>query len=156
MKKFEHYDLLKEMVAKRYVSVQKHPTLPLFIYKYTIAATFEKVWNPATLAARGLVLDADGFQVNCPIPKFFNLEELEPNGLKLPENVPYKVYKKVDGSLIQVFFYDGEMVISSSGSFTSPHTIVAKQILENKGYCKTIEKYKHNTEGITFIFEIIC
>ena len=143
------------MVAKRYVSVQKHPTLPLFLYKYTLSTVFEKMWNPATLAARGLVLDDEGTQWNSPMPKFFNIEELEANGLSLPD-LPYRVYKKVDGSLIQAFFYMENLVFTSSGSFSSPHVFVAKQIAKQKGYDILMEKYKNNTDAITFIFEIIC
>lgn len=155
MKKFEHYDLLKEMVAKKYISIQKHPTLPLYIYKYTISVPFEKMWNPATLAARGLVLDENGIQYNSPMPKFFNLEELEANGLSLPD-LPYIVYRKLDGSLIQVFFYMENLIFTSSGSFSSPHVFVAQQIAKQKGYDILMEKYKNNTDAITFIFEIIC
>jgi RNA ligase len=160
MKKFEHYELLKQMVAERTVNVQKHPTLPLYIYKYSITCGFEKKWNPATLAARGLVLDENGIQYNSPFPKFFNIEELEGLGIELP-NEPYVAYKKIDGSLIQAFFYKGDLIYTSSGSFDSIYAKMGKQIAIEKGYDKQMKSFANSwyqsdyKNGLSFIFEIL-
>ena len=162
MKKFEHYDLLKEMVAKKYVSVQKHPTLPLYIYKYSISTPFEKMWNHATMNARGLVLDENGMQYNTPFEKFFNVEELTQVGLMLPYNISYDVYKKVDGSLIQAFFYNDKLIYTSSGSLNSIFSKVGKEIAIEKGYDKLMYQYRKKLlndnvviDGLTFIFELL-
>jgi RNA ligase len=53
-------DLLAEMIDGGYVRAQTHPALPLTIYNYTEKAQYENIWNPVTLACRGLVVDADG------------------------------------------------------------------------------------------------
>ena len=146
------YDLkiLQEYIDKKLIHMQVHPTLPLRIYKYSQECVFSKAWDEITLNMRGMVLDTDGNVIANCMPKFFNLEELEPLGIELP-NVPYKVYDKVDGSLIEVFRYNGEIVVSSAGSFTSAQAIAAENMLKTK-YSHLLE---HIEEGKTYLFELI-
>jgi len=146
------YDLkiLQEYIDKKLIHMQVHPTLPLRIYKYSQECVFSRAWDDITMNMRGTVIDNDGNLVSNPFPKFFNLEELEPLGISLP-NVPYKVYDKADGSLIEVFRYKGEIVVSSAGSFSSAQAEVAEKILR--------EKYANMMELIgvdfTYLFELI-
>lgn len=146
------YDLkiLQEYVDKKLLHMQVHPTLPLRIYKYTQECVFSRAWNDITLNMRGTVIDNDGNQISNPFPKFFNLEELEPMGIALP-NLPYKVYDKVDGSLIEVFWYKDNLVVSSAGSFASAQAIVAENMLKTK-YSHLLQ---HIEEGKTYLFELI-
>ncbi len=64
----------------------------------------------------------------------------------------------VHNSYIGVFWYNGEMVVNSKGSFTSPYAIEAKRILEEK-YSKTLRYIKNFCynfgEPTSFIFELI-
>lgn len=43
----------------------------------------------------------------------------------------FEVFEKLDGSLILVFWYAGEMVVASRGSFTSPYALEAKRLLND-------------------------
>ena len=70
-------ELLQRMVEERMVNVQKHPDADLFIYNYSARVQYDRVWNEATLAARGLILDAQMNYVARPFRKFFNLQEVE-------------------------------------------------------------------------------
>jgi RNA ligase len=146
------YDLkiLQEYIDKKLIHMQVHPTLPLRIYKYSQECVFSRAWDDITMNMRGTVLDNEGNQISNSFSKFFNLEELEPLGISLP-NLPYKVYDKVDGSLIEVFRYNGEIVVSSAGSFTSPQEIAAENMLQTK-YAHLLQ---HIEEGKTYIFELI-
>ena len=147
------YDLkiLQEYIDKKLLHVQVHPTLPLRIYKYSQECVFSRAWDEITLNMRGVVLDHEGNQVSNPFSKFFNLEELEPLGISLP-NLPYTVYDKVDGSLIEVFRYKGEIVVSSVGSFSSAQAVVAAKLLNEK-YDNL--KYWSIQEGKTYLFELV-
>lgn len=141
---------LKYLVLNKYVSKQKHPILPLYIYKYTPQAVFEKRWTDLTMRCRGLVLD-DNYNIiaNC-IPKFFNYDELDQLSISMP-NEPYSIFEKIDGSLIEVFYYNDELVVSSIGSFTSPQANVAKILLDTK--YKDI-KFMLDSK-YTYLFELI-
>jgi hypothetical protein len=122
---------------------QVHPTLPLTIWNYSEKVQFENLWDEVTLMCRGLVTDNEGNMVAIPFQKFFNIEE---NRFTPTEN--FEVYEKMDGSLGIVFWYQGQWVVATRGSFTSDQAIKATEIL--KKYNKDI-MFRH----LTFCFEII-
>lgn len=122
---------------------QVHPTLPLTIWNYTEKVQFENLWDEITLMCRGLVTDDKGNIVARPFTKFFNIEE----GKYTPTE-KFEVWEKMDGSLGIVFWYQGQWVVATRGSFTSDQAVKAKELLK-----------KYNTDimfrHMTFCFEII-
>jgi len=140
--------LLKEMITKNYVRVNKHPEHDLYIYNYTQNAQFERVWNEVTLACRGLILDGNDTVIARPFPKFFNLGELE--NQVLPET-SFEVYDKMDGSLGILYWINDIPFMASRGSFSSDQSDKANEMLRGK-YKNTwslLDKSK------TYLFEII-
>jgi RNA ligase len=140
---------LDEYVKMGLVRSQTHPTLPLTIYVYAEAASFERLWNNVTTQCRGLVVDDTGRCIVRCLPKFFN--EDEPHALcDMPKDVSPIVLNKLDGSLIQVA-NDKQygLVVTSKGSFGSDQAKWARQIID--------EKYSVNLfeQGITYVFELI-
>jgi len=122
---------------------QVHPSLPLTIWNYTEKVQYENLWDEVTLMCRGLVTDDKGDIVATPFKKFFNIEE----GKYTPTET-FEVYEKMDGSLGIVFWYQGQWVVATRGSFTSDQAIKARELLK-----------KYNTDimfrHMTFCFEII-
>jgi len=122
---------------------QVHPSLPLTIWNYTEKVQYENLWDEVTLMCRGLVTDNNGDIVATPFQKFFNIEEG-----KFEPTEKFEVYEKMDGSLGIVFWYEGQWVVATRGSFTSDQAIKAREILR-----------KYNTDimfrHLTFCFEII-
>jgi len=122
---------------------QVHPTLPLTIWNYSEKVQYENLWDEVTLSTRGLVTDDKGDIVATPFKKFFNIEE----GKYTPTET-FEVYEKMDGSLGIVFWYEGQWVVATRGSFTSDQAIKARELLK-----------KYNTDimfrHMTFCFEII-
>ena len=104
-----------------------HPNLPITVYNYTAKAQYENHWNEVTESCRGLWLTDSGEVVARPFRKFFNLSQfIGP----LPEET-YEITEKIDGSLIVIALYNGELVISSRGSFVSDQAVKAKEIVKN-------------------------
>lgn len=140
--------LLKEMISKNYVRVNKHPEHDLYIYNYTQNAQFERVWNEATLACRGLILDGNGNVKARPFPKFFNLGEIENEVLP---DFTFEVYDKMDGSLGILYWINDIPFIASRGSFASDQSDKANEMLH--------EKYRNSWSFLdknkTYLFEII-
>jgi RNA ligase len=122
---------------------QVHPSLPLTIWNYTEKVQYENLWDEVTLMCRGLVTDNTGDIVATPFQKFFNIEEG-----KFTPTENFEVYEKMDGSLGIVFWYQGQWVVATRGSFTSDQAIKSREILK-----------KYNTDimfrHLTFCFEII-
>src|SRR5271166_2814772 len=78
---------------------------PLSLYCYSRRAVYEKLWTPAALMARGLILDReDRALVATPFPKFFNVGEHQG---AIPD-LPFETLEKVDGSLIIIYWHRGE------------------------------------------------
>jgi hypothetical protein len=122
---------------------QVHPTLPLTIWNYSEKCQYENLWDETLLMCRGLVTDDKGNIVARGFPKFFNIEE----GKYTPtEN--FEVWEKMDGSLLLVFWYEGQWVVATRGSFTSDQSIKSTDLLK-----------KYNTDimfrHLTFCFETI-
>ncbi|MGE6356172.1 RNA ligase [Flavobacterium sp. NPDC079362] len=140
--------LLKEMIAKKYVKVNKHPKHNLYIYNYTQNAQFERIWNDVTLACRGLILDENGNVIARPFPKFFNLGEIE-NQI-LPDTT-FQVYDKMDGSLGILYWINDVPFMASRGSFSSDQSDKANEMLHGKyrNSWSLLDRSK------TYLFEII-
>ena len=113
--------------SEKLVKINKHPYLPIYNINYTPRANFKKgKWSSELLIARGLVVDEYGTIIGRPIPKFFNDYEVT------PPNGDFEVTEKMDGSLIIMSFYRGDVIFSTRGSFTSEQAVKAKEIYERK------------------------
>ena len=137
---------LPTLIEQGYILRQTHPSLPLTIYNYTAKAQFDRYWNDATLHCRGLVLDEQYRSIARPLPKFFNLSE---DRGTLPDGVP-QIYEKLDGSLIILFYYQGQWEVASRGSFASEQAQMARELLVN--YQSALDKLDRE---YTYLFEII-
>jgi RNA ligase len=137
-------DKLDGLVKEGWLISQIHPSLDLTIYNYSQKTQYEKNWTEENLSCRGLVLNSKGEVVARPFKKFFNLSEVEE---KIPD-LPFEAFEKMDGSLGIFFWYNGDPVFASRGSFTSDQSQMGWGMLKNLNY-DTLE------EGITYLFEII-
>ena len=123
---------------------QIHPTLPLTIWNYSQSTQYEGKWDEITSHCRGLVTDDEGNIVARPFKKFFNIEESKHTPTK-----DFEVFEKMDGSLGIFFYYKGEPVFTSRGSFTSDQAIKGTELLNKYNW-------RNGTyEGYTYVFEII-
>lgn len=137
-------NILDKYVEDGLLYSQVHPTLPLTIYNYTDKCTWENLWDEITLMSRGLVVDDLGNIVARPFKKFFNLSE---GKTKVTNN--YTIFEKLDGSLGILFFYGGNWIFASRGSFTSEQAIKGKELLDK------VCNYNLLDKNNTYCFEII-
>ena len=122
---------------------QVHPTLPLTIWNYSEKVQYDSLWNDITTQTRGLITDDKGNIVARPFKKFFN--DSEKRHTPTPD---FDVYEKMDGSLGILFYYEGEWVIATRGSFTSDQAVKGFEMLQKYEYQKLHKDY-------TYLFEII-
>lgn len=140
---------LTNAVAAGWVRVQTHPTEPLYIYNYTEATQYKRMWNKVTLACRGLILDSDMNIVARPWNKFFNFGE---RPLEFSTADPAEVTDKKDGSLGILYRepMTGSYAFATRGSFASDQAIHATALWNDK-YNHIVQPLK----GYTFLFEIV-
>lgn len=144
MNGLELIQTLERYVEEGRVNRQRHPSLPISIWSYSIQTHYSRDWDEITTMARGLVtMDKTGEVLARPFTKFFNIEE---DHLWKPTDT-FEVYEKLDGSLIIAFYLWGEWVVASSGSFISEHAKVGKQLLDEMNTSAL-------NVGATFLFEL--
>lgn len=149
MKKLFDIIKLEALVESKDVSKRKHPTKDLYIYSYS--KTWYPEWSETLKWARGLVLDSSGTVIACPFKKFFNYGEIKAEVDNLEKlYVGKRIQEKLDGSLGILFWYDGEWILSTRGSFESDQCIKGKEILDRK-----YPGYKSLNKSYTYLFEII-
>lgn len=142
--------LLDEMIEKKYVNVQKHPTENLWLLNYSKSCQIEHVWNEVTTKCRGLIIDMFGNIVARPFEKFYNMEELVEMGVEIP-NLPFDAFEKMDGSLGVMYWVDGKPYLATRGSFISDQCKHGTEILHTK-YKDVWDRLDMNK---TYLFEII-
>lgn len=135
MKLDEYVDLntLDDLINNGYVSCKAHNEFPLRIYNYTKRAAslgFNR-WPGTLERCRGLIVDHDDNIIAFGLRKFWNYVEGDDQGMS------FSVYDKVDGSIGIVYQWEGQVYISTRGSFHSEMADWANQFLrENPEYAE--------------------
>lgn len=146
-------DQLNDYETRGLLRSQSHPTLPLIIWNYTDKVQYEGLWDDLTLQCRGLVTDTNGVIISRGFNKFFNLEEN-----KHQPTDSFTITEKLDGQYIGAFFYNGQLVVNSRGSFTTEYAKVARRLLETK-YFKCLRPMENaaklSNSSHCFCFELI-
>lgn len=124
---------------------QVHPKLPLTIWNYAPEVQYKGLWDDITVMCRGLVTDDNGNIVARPFKKFWNLEENRHTATK-----DFQVFNKLDGSLGILFYYEGEWIFASRGSFISEQAEMGYRMLNKK-----VDISKTFNKEYTYLFEII-
>jgi RNA ligase len=146
-------NILDKYISDGLVVRNDHPTLPISIYNYSRTCQYESKWDDITKMCRGLILDQDGNVIAKGFDKFFNLEEHTSE--EIP-NEPFEVFEKLDGSLGILFWYQGQWILATKGSFTSEQSIRAKEILNKYNYHPIPKGYTTLVEIIYPENRIVC
>lgn len=104
----------------------------LQLYVYSKACEASASWSPASLMARGLVLDVKTRRIAAtPFWKFFNdFEDPQTLDRALEAAGHVRVTEKMDGSLGIVFYHSGRWRVCTKGSFHSPQADWGTEYLE--------------------------
>jgi RNA ligase len=148
---------LEKRIPLGLIKKSVHPTGKYTVWCYTDKCQYDKIWDEYTMVARGIVTLPDGEVISKPFSKFFNLGEKEAEPIYWGEEI--EVTTKLDGSLIVVSFFEGEMVINSKCSFTSEHARFASSWLHWNApdwinNCKRASRDGYG-KCITYCFEAI-
>lgn len=143
-------ELLTEMLDLGYVDFQVHPTEDLAILNYTKKAQWDGMWNPVTMACRGLIYNHQTYEIVArPFDKFFNYEQLDVD-FRMPFG-SVEVTDKQDGSLGILYpKADGTYAVATRGSFMSDQAKHATALWD-----EMYEGRFHMDRGTTYLFEII-
>lgn len=138
-------DKLEEYILQGYIYKRKHPTLDYWILNYSNSVQFENKWDEVTENCRGLIIDSENNIVGKPFRKFLNYEQVLD---KIPKE-DFVILEKADGSLGIVVNHNGNLLVSTRGSFESEQANWARNLIQTK-----YKDFKFEI-GITYLFEII-
>ena len=142
---------LEELIEDGYVSDRKHPRLPLAVLNYTPKAVEIKQWSDTLSYCRGLVYDRETTDVVAiPFKKFWNYGDEGHTG-PLPSGKP-RIFEKADGSFLNLFFYKGEAVVCTRGSFESDQAKWAQKWVDEHLVGMGPDWF---SERFNYIFEVI-
>src|SRR5258708_4181091 len=98
---------LHRLMSERYITMQRHPTLPMAILNYTNQCMFDDFWPPEVQHCRGLIINPvmghdpcdDCEIISRPFHKFFNLNQNEESreGYLQTLSVEPVITEKMDG-----------------------------------------------------------
>lgn len=141
--KFDFQDLIdrKLVTRKRYDN-------GLNVFKYSKRVFFDALWNEDSrlLDARGIVLDDEGNAVIWPFTKVFNHLE-NGAGVELPLETRVQAVRKVNGFMAACRVYNGELIVSTTGSLDSDFAVLARKHIEGLRVENLLPQY-------TYIFEV--
>ena len=150
--KFNVDDLIaKKLVTKKTYTEGQFAGLSVLKYKNNVF--WDNLWStdPRLLECRGMVIDADDNVVIWPFTKIFNRFE---NGTDLPADKVVDAVRKVNGFMASAGVYNGQLVVSTTGTLESEFAVMAKNHIIAE--CNDIDHFIKWTESekATFLFEI--
>lgn len=141
---------LKEYVLNHpdLVTMKESVTYPgLFVLKYKKKVFFDSLWNRYLEKCRGLVVDKDFNIVVHPFDKIYNYG-IEKDAPVLNDDELVLAVKKYNGFMAAVSKYNGEIIVSTTGSLDSDYAKLAREMI-----LRSLTKDDFH-ENITDIFEI--
>jgi hypothetical protein len=132
---------------------QKRYKNGLSVFKYARKVFYDALWNtdPLLLEARGIVLDDAGNKVVWPFTKVFNYRENNAGG-HLMMDTPIIAPRKVNGFMAACRYWNGELIVSTTGSLDSDFAVLARKHIEALGDAQCGAEYF--AKDYTLLFEI--
>lgn len=133
---------------------QKRYENGLSVFKYARKVFYDALWDtdPLLLEARGMVLDDAGNKVIWPFTKVFNYKENN-TGLWLSAYTRVIAPRKVNGFMAACRYWNGEFIVSTTGSLDSDFAVLARKHLEERS-SDDLVKLMIAASVYTLLFEI--
>jgi len=133
------------------VSMRESPAYPgLFVLKYKKRVFFDGLWNDFLEECRGTIVDEDFNVVSRPFTKIYNygVEEKAP---VLDTSTQVIAYRKVNGFMVAVTWYNDDILVSTTGSLDSDFVAMARELIDVEKFKKVCSEHA----GVTFMFECV-
>lgn len=145
---------IKEFVESNPSLVSMKPTSDsnLFVLKYKRKVFYDNLWNEYLELCRGTIVDADFNVVSLPFTKIYNYG-VEARAPSIPDKQQIIAYRKVNGFMVAMTWYDNRLLISTTGSIDSDFVGYATEFV-NKNRAEYEEVLKQFDDH-TFIFECV-
>ena len=121
-------DQLKEYVENSKLVNMKECGLGVYVLKYKKKVFYDNLWNEYIAECRGSIVDADFNLIAYPFTKIYNygIEKAAP---VLSDDTEVTAFRKVNGFMVAMTWYNGDVLVSTTGSTDSPYVAMAKEMM---------------------------
>lgn len=150
-------DELKEYVANHPKLVSVKPAGEgIFVLKYKKTVFYDNLWNRFLEECRGTIVDKNFNVVSRPFTKIYNYG-VEAKAPALAENTKVTTFRKVNGFMVAMTWYNGDILVSTTGSTDSDFVNMAKEMMLLHGSWADwqIAMSNKELEGMTVMFECV-
>lgn len=148
-------DQLKQFVEDNPKLVNMKPCGEgIYILKYKKKVFFDALWNDYLEECRGTIVDEDFNVVSRPFTKIYNYG-VEDKSPVFDDDTPVTAYRKVNGFMVAMTWYNDDILVSTTGSTDSPFVAMAKEVmLKHQSWSDWQTALRFN-EGFTMMFECV-
>ena len=149
-------DELKKYVAESGLVNMKPAGDGIFVLKYKKKVFYDNLWNDYIAECRGSIVDADFNLVAYPFTKIYNYG-IEKEAPKLNKEEMVTAFRKVNGFMVACTWYNGDVLVSTTGSTDSDYVGYAKEMmLTHAPWADWQMAFSTNDmQGMTVMFECI-
>ena len=149
-------DELKQYVATSGLVNMKSAGDGIYVLKYKKKVFYDNLWNDYIAECRGSIVDADFNLVSYPFTKIYNYG-IEKEAPVLAPDTKVTAYRKVNGFMVAMTWYKGDILVSTTGSTDSPYVQMAKDMMKLHGPMSEWQMAlaDDELEGMTVMFECV-
>jgi hypothetical protein len=122
----------------------------VYVLKYKKKVFYDNLWNEYLEECRGTLVDDDYNIVSRPFTKIYNYG-IEKRAPILDDSVIVSAFRKVNGFMVAITWYNDDILVSTTGSTDSDYVKMALELIDRE-VCREVCK---NWKGFTFMFECV-
>jgi hypothetical protein len=149
-------DQLKEYVTTSGLVTMRPAGPGIHVLKYKKKVFYHDLWNQYLEHCRGTIVDHNFDIVSYPFTKIYNYG-IEKSAPVLPDDTPVTAFRKVNGFMVACTFYNGDVLVSTTGSTDSPYVAMAREMMlthqDWQSWCDALAR--GDLRNMTVMFECV-
>ena len=126
----------------------------IYVLKYKKKVFYDNLWNEYLEECRGTIIDEDFNVVSRPFTKVYNYG-IESQAPTLSSDTLVSAYRKVNGFMVAMTWYNNDILVSTTGSTDSDFVGYAKEMMLKHMCWEDWVLAIASNEGYTFMFECV-
>ena len=147
-------DELREYVETSNLVNKKDVGNGLYVLKYKKKVFYDNLWNEYLEECRGTIVDADFNVVSRPFTKVYNYG-IEAKAPKLSSDTLVTAYRKVNGFMVALTWYNKDILVSTTGSTSGDYVEMAREMMLTHACWEDWQMTVEAGKGVTFMFECV-
>ena len=149
-------DKLKAYVESSNLVNMKECGDGIYVLKYKKKVFYDNLWNEYIAECRGTIVDKDFNLVTYPFTKIYNYG-IEKEAPVLTKDTKVMAFRKVNGFMVALTWYNNDVLVSTTGSTDSPYVAMAKEMMLTHMCWADWQMALSNAEceGVTYMFECV-